>query len=115
MENKEIEKEFGEFGEIAVKNCFFCGKTVRKSNCNEYSKFPANMNSSSMSDKYSTKHNVCLKCLLKGLYGICKDKEKMNEYFDLYIKVVVAEELEKANPFKDAQTITYTYKINQKV
>jgi len=86
---KEAEKEFGEFGEIAVKNCFICGKTVRKSNCFEFVR--TNPNSINVTNQ---KHTICLKCLLKGLYGICPDKEKINEYLDLFIKMSIVDNLD---------------------
>jgi hypothetical protein len=80
---EEIEKEFGEFGEIAIKSCFICGKTIRKSNCYEFERRNQNNN----------KHSICLKCLLKGLYGICRDKEKINEYIELFIRTSIIEDL----------------------
>jgi hypothetical protein len=92
---KEVEKEFGEFGEIAIRNCFICGKTVRKSSCYEYERNPASVGSGAMSSSYRTKHSICLKCLLKGFYGICKDKKEMNKYIDLFIKTSIVEDLNK--------------------
>ena len=87
--NDEIEREFGEFGEIAIKNCFLCGKTVRKKNCYEFNKtYPGGMGS-------GAKHNICLKCLLKGIYTICPDKQQLNKYIDLFTKIAISEELNK--------------------
>ena len=92
MENQEDEKEFGEFGEIAIRNCFMCGKTIRKSNCYEFER------GKSTGGGFSGgvgKHNICLKCLLKGLYGICKSKEEVDKYLDLYIKIGIVDNLIK--------------------
>ena len=89
MEKQEDEKEFGEFGEIAIKNCFMCGKTIRKNNTYEFERQQSN------SINAHQKHSICLKCLLKGLYGICKDKEEVKKYLDLYIKVGITDNLIK--------------------
>ena len=89
-EQEEIEREFGEFGEIAVKNCFMCGKTIRKSNCYEFTR--TNPNSPNVVNQ---KHSVCLKCLLKGLWGVCPDKNKIKDYLDLFIKTSIVDNLDK--------------------
>ena len=89
MEQNEDEKEFGEFGEIAIRNCFMCGKTIRKTSCYEFERTNPN------SVNAHQKHSVCLKCLLKGLYGICKSKEEVDKYLDLYIKVGIVDNLIK--------------------
>jgi hypothetical protein len=89
MDNTIDEKEFGEFGEIAVKNCFICGKTIRKSNCYEFER--RNPNSPNVLNQ---KHSICLKCILKGLYGICKSKEEIDKYLDLYIKIAIVDNID---------------------
>jgi hypothetical protein len=100
MENKtEQEDNFGEFGEIAVRNCFICNKTVLQKNCygfirdKDTPKFV--QNSTSGYTVTTPKSYMCLKCLLKGLYNICPDKKQINEYLDLYTKVAITEELNK--------------------
>lgn len=89
MLDQEDEKEFGEFGEIAVKSCFICGKTIRKNNCYEYTRI--NPNSVNVTNQ---KHSVCLKCLLKGLYSICKSKEEVDRFLDLYIKTAIVDNID---------------------
>lgn len=100
MENEqETVNEFGEFGEIAVKNCFICGKTIRQRNCYGFTRSKDISNNTQISSITFTtnqpKSHICLKCLLKGLYSICPDKKQMDEYFDLYIKIGITEELNK--------------------
>jgi hypothetical protein len=93
----EEEKEFGEFGEIAVKVCFICGKTIRKTNCFDFERQNPNNTNSIGIQGYSpkTRHPICLKCLLKGIFGICKTKEEVDKYLSLYIKVGIVDTLNK--------------------
>lgn len=97
MEKQDEANEFGEFGEIEVKNCHICGKTIRQKSCYGFTraKDEPKYNGVMQSNVYSNqpKSHICLKCLLKGLYSICKDKEKINEYLDLYIKTAITETL----------------------
>lgn len=99
MENEqETVNEFGEFGEIDVKNCFICGKTIRQKNCYGFIRAKDEPKYTQIPSGYSVntpKSHICLKCLLKGIYNICPDKQQINEYLDLYTKVAITEELNK--------------------
>ena len=95
----ETPNEFGEFGEIAVRNCYFCNKTIRQKNCYGFErdkdkpKFtPTSILKPTGIGNYP-KQYVCLKCLLKGLWGINPDKKKIMEYLDLYIKTSLSESI----------------------
>jgi len=98
-QNKEEEaNEFGQFGEIAVKNCYFCGKTIRHKNCYGFmrEKDKPNFIQGSPVGNFTSnipRQYVCIKCLLKGIWDICKDKKKINEYLDLYIKTSLSESI----------------------
>ena len=96
---QEIEKEFGEFGEIAVKNCFICSKTIRQRNCYGFvrEKDKPKFTPTTQPQGYaitSPKSYVCLKCLLKGLYSICKSKEDIDKFLDLYIKTAIVDNID---------------------
>lgn len=87
-QNKEEQpNEFGQFGEISVKNCFVCSKTIRQRNCYGFVR-------EKDKPKFTpTTQPTCLKCLLCGIWDICKDKKKINEYLDLYIKTSLSENI----------------------
>ena len=99
-EKSEEANEFGQFGEINVKNCFACGKTIRQRNCygfvreKDKPKFtPTTTPTGTSYAITSPKSYICLKCLLCGVWDICKDRKKINEYLDLYIKTSLSEKI----------------------
>jgi hypothetical protein len=98
-ENKDQCDEFGKFGEIAVKTCFICGKTILQKSSYGFVRQKDKPNFTPTGNgQYSIntpKTYLCLKCLLEGVYGVCKDKESINTYLDLYIKTAIAESLDK--------------------
>jgi len=101
MENKEIKKhtEFGEFGEIQVKNCYICNKTILQRYCYGFTRekdMPMfnNLGNGTIQPSQPKSH-ICLKCLLKGIYTICPDKQQLNKYIDLFTKIAISEELNK--------------------
>ena len=93
MENKNQEKsnEFGEFGEIAVRNCFICGKTIKQDKCWGFCREKDKEQYGQIAKPPT--HFICLKCLLKAVYTICPDRKELNDYMDLFIKAHLGDNL----------------------
>ena len=88
-----------DFGEVAVKDCDFCGKTCKEDMFLSVNK-PSFFNKYALymgintSKKKEVDSGICLKCILKGLATICNnDKKVMDNYIDLLIKKDVLEKL----------------------
>ena len=98
--DKEIPNEFGDFGEIEIKVCNICGKTIQKSKCYGFvraSNMPRSIGSGGSVYTSTTplpQTYICVKCLLRGLWVVCKgDRLKINELIDLFVKTDLTENI----------------------
>lgn len=93
------EDDFGDFGDVDVKVCNICSKTITRSKCYGYVRardIPKGYSLSPTTTPYSNPNPtyICVKCLLKGLWTICKgDRSEINKYFDLFVKTSLTENI----------------------
>ena len=96
---EEIPNEFGDFGEIEIKVCNICAKTIRRSKCYGFVRAKDAPRGIGMGSMYNsaTQPNqtyICVKCLLRGLWVVCKgDRLKINELIDLFVKTDLTENI----------------------
>jgi hypothetical protein len=85
------------FGQTDVRTCAYCDKT-----CNSEFFYPivekGTMFYSAISifggdSRKKINEGICLKCLLKGLFQICKSKENVDKYVELFLKDEIVEKL----------------------